>query len=129
MMYYLMTECKLYQFEGKHPQKSNHFIYIDKITKGNETVYDINDYSDKLDNLSDSHSSLFRRKVQMQRLAELISKEKGLQIIFNGKTTNFQIISFTSDTKWIIFFSHKQFERKKKKFERNNLYLLRHFVL
>ena len=93
MMYYLMTECKLYQFEGKHPQKSNHFIYIDKITKENEVVYDINKVDEVTKEMCYEQMNLHRRKLQLEKMSTLIEKEKGIKFQFNDKINYLQLIN------------------------------------
>ena len=96
MIYYLLTECKGYRIIRKKTGPiSKQFVYIDKIFKGNEVVFDPENLSHK-SHAKTNHIFRIKRKTQIDKLAELIQKETGIKIVFEG-TLNEMQFSYIED--------------------------------
>ena len=94
MIYYLLTKCKGYYVELDENIKRKESLFIDKIVKNKEIVYDVENIQETLSNSSQSQQYLIRRKDQITEMAKLIKNEHGLEFEFNGKTKFFEIINF-----------------------------------
>ena len=96
LLNYLLLECTDYSFISSAKTGSNVFLFIDKIMKGNEIVYEKDKLIEELDYYSDAHKKTFAKKNQMQKLVELFQNETGILITFDNKINNWGIQSITS---------------------------------
>lgn len=92
-MFYLLTECKCYQFKIKENQLSNQFVYIDSIMKNNQILVELNKGNKKSKGMMYHFVNIQKQKYQLKYLSELIEKEKGMKFLFHDIVSEFQLMN------------------------------------
>ena len=97
MMYYFFSECRNYHCKiSKGNLKEKQFLYIDKIFKENQLIYD----SENLNlpkNGKRNNELRHQRMLQCLQLSELIQNEKQLKFVFNDSVRYFEIIKIVDE--------------------------------
>ena len=96
MIYYLLLECENYNIIHLKGIVKTKLIPLEKIMKEDEIVYDVNDYEEILQK-HEKNKSILKRKYQMEKLAEIIEKEKGLKFNFTKTTYSFELIEIIDE--------------------------------
>ena len=88
---YLLTESKNYFFEY---EIKNNFIFINKIKKQNEEIFNINSFANTFKFIGKQYAEKNRRKIQLEKLAEVIQKESGITIKFKKSNLCLELTKF-----------------------------------
>ena len=91
MMYYIITECEGYKL-NLEKRSSKNFVYLLKIEKNDEVVFDMKVESGKWEKLADAQALNTRRKAQIDKLSEIIETEKGKWEVICGLEIHFNRI-------------------------------------
>ena len=97
-IYYLLKECDDYFFdleEGNYTEQK--FIYIEKIEKGNEIIFDIENFKNEWKDFGEIQIERIKRKIQMEKLAEIVEKESGMKIEFNEVISCLELVNFVDE--------------------------------
>ena len=97
-LFYLLTEFKKYSISMRHIIIDN-FIYITKITKRKQIIFDISEMYYLSNAISYHQFESFWRKIQILKLAEIIEKEKQFEIQFDGTFFEIELKRFVDHEK------------------------------
>ena len=92
MINYLKTECKNYEMKENQNNSYSEFHYVDVISKGNEVIFDIQDFHDELKSKNNVIQNQMKRKNQIHELARLIEIESGIKFKFNSCLSNLKLL-------------------------------------
>ena len=95
MIHFLLKNCKDFQIVVENIEMNKlEFIFISKILKGNDIIFDIQNYQSELSIRVSGAQNYFKRKFQIQKLSELIEIENGMKFIFKDSMLSFELFSF-----------------------------------
>ena len=102
MMYFILKECNGYKFQcNLYRIRVGSFIHIETIKKNEVDVYvaksSVNSKTSKLSFSSKNAFELYNKKEQLETLASIIKKEKGISFIFNHDIYSFELIKFLDE--------------------------------
>ena len=92
-LYYFLTQCNQYEITINTNQlnNTNEFIYVDKITKGNETVFDAQLISSSFFGFNEVQKLRVLKQCQMMKIMQWFGNETGIQIQQINNDKNRQI--------------------------------------
>ena len=117
LLYYLLKECNEYKIILHRSRIiQSEFIYVKKIFKGNEIIFDSEKPNDDLKTNKQFSQKHSKRKMQMEKLGEIIENETGMKLKFiNSDFDSLELVSFVdkNDKNVDLYEFMKKYEKYK----------------
>ena len=101
-----LNKSNKYFFEFKPNNKNifneNNFLFVNKIYHKNKIIFDCESDKELYKKSYTSYYHRYRRKIQMQKLVELLQKESGMKMTFDYSLNCLQLISFVDKNDKLI---------------------------